>query len=197
VGTRPKSIHWNTLIKGKFTRAIIYGVDFFDSLSRKPLKGKSATIRLSPNDAFYSSCGGDKSFNRYLQSLQELSERVFALYDGKSSRNKKEDEFNIKPSQFITGRLILNLWLVFKEEFKLKNYKLGNISRHILGKNLVELSQESLSEFFESGGIHLINDYFYQRIDICEALLVYTDYINMATEFSRLYGISMRSIDRG
>jgi len=97
----------------------------------------------------------------------------------------------------IEGRIILNLWLAFKEEFKLKNYRLENLSAQVLHRSLIEFSQQTLNCFLQEGRFHLIAEYMFTRIDVCEELLIMTDHINMITEFSRLYGISARNISRG
>lgn len=116
--------------------------------------------------------------------------------------NQKPQKCEQKPSSqiytdTIIGRIIFDLRLIFQEELKLRNYKLPTVSKEILSKTLVEISQETLNQIFREYKLFKIADYLFLKVDFSEQILLKMDYWNQATEFSRLYGTTIRNINRG
>ena len=110
---------------------------------------------------------------------------------------KSKPKKNLSASSAINGRIVFDLREIFQDEFKLKNYKLSTVSYEIIQKTLIEFSKDQLMGFVKNGSVSIVVEHLLERLDISERIIAKVDYWNMISEFSLLYGITLRSISRG
>lgn len=160
-------------------------MNFFTLISKLPIDGLSNILENFPNSSTFLFDTSNSELNGFLTT--------FFIFEAEMPKKT----INKKTSETIIGRVIFNAKEIFQEEFKLKNYKLSTVFFDCFDKNLIELSQDTLLEFSNNGQTWRIIEYIFNRIIACELILKKINYWDMASEFSRLYGITLRNIDRG
>jgi len=111
------------------------------------------------------------------------------------------DKFRAKSmSEFwIVGRNILNMWRVLRKDIKLVSYDLENVSKELLGKNILKLSSFKLySKYCNRKTREVAIDYVKNRISTVHMIIQHLDIFTKVCEFAKLIGVDFFAVvDRG
>ena len=134
----------------------------------------------------------------FILYLWKLSKEFKNLINDKNFENKRRKKYKKKyHKKTIKGRLLLNFWKIIKEEKKLLCYTLTNIIKEILNKNIPKISQKTLMNFYNKKNISEISNYFLKNLKYSELSIYKINYIQFSEEFTKLYGILIKNIERG
>lgn len=112
-------------------------------------------------------------------------------------RLKRKRASNVDPwiarssSQFqVTGRIVLNLWRIYRDEVALRSYRASDLSKHYFNTFIPDYSPEKL-ELMSREHPHLFVRYCHDQVQQSMSLAVRTPFLVKAIEFSRLFGIDL------
>ena len=114
-------------------------------------------------------------------------------------KNKVSDKwgYNYTTSIFVTGRHMINIWRALRNELKLTQYTVENISYHVLHSRLPHFSFQDLSNMWSNASIvelRTVIKYWMSRVRNNHLLLKKQEYIDRVTEEARLIGIDFYSV---
>lgn len=133
-----------------------------------------------------------------------LSRRFSTMYPDTAfetvlSRVKTGKRSSIDPwiakssSQFqVPGRIVFNLWRIFKGELALRSYTPANVAKHYFSSFCPEIDNDALSELITNYPFDFLR-HCYQKVKQTADLTFRTPFLVKAIEFSRLLGIDLFS----
>ena len=102
------------------------------------------------------------------------------------------DTYKSSRTLHLHGRILINLWKVYRSEQKSKSYTLQNAAWHLLRRRLPEHSDLSLEQYLTNGSVsqsyyalHRLWDYTMCSLEVCLKL----DFLVRTAEMARIYGI--------
>lgn len=120
-------------------------------------------------------------------------------FDGTIGRLKSKKRSNIDPwiakasSQFqASGRIVINLWRIYREEVALRLYTAADVSKNYFNTFCPEYSPDDLMALIETGPAEFLK-YCCQIVEQSANLTFRTPFLVKAIEFSRLFGIDLFS----
>ncbi|KAJ3125027.1 DNA polymerase zeta, partial [Nowakowskiella sp. JEL0407] len=116
----------------------------------------------------------------------------------KTKFGKEEDAWGVKKASGITttGRLFLNVWRLMRHEIAITSYTLENMVFHVLHQRIAKFSNESLTAWYDKGGLHRWKTlkYYLERVQLNIELLEGLGLVKRTSEFARVYGIDFNSV---
>lgn len=94
----------------------------------------------------------------------------------------------------MTGRVIINLWRVLKNEVSFTNYDLDNVCFQILKKREPKFEYDILTQWWIKGLFSNVANYLMQRLHSMFAILDSLDLINRDINMAKVYGTDYESV---
>ena len=96
-------------------------------------------------------------------------------------------------SQFqVQGRIVLNLWRIYREEISLRSYSLSDLCKYYFQKNVPHIRPQSLILLLNSDFASFLKHCILILNSVCD-LTTNTPFLIKSIEFSRLFGIDLFS----
>ena len=127
-----------------------------------------------------------------LLSRLPKSNRDSVLRSANKSKKTTADELILPQDVQIGGRIVLNLWRIFRSEISLNIYTFENCCFHILHERTPKYSYKLLTSFYQHRTDLLrwkVILYYAYRIESNLKMLYKLNLISKTSEFSRVYGI--------
>lgn len=115
-----------------------------------------------------------------------------SLYKSKALNNLDPYITRASSSFQSYGRIVLNLWKIYRDEVALRLYTLSDICKHYFNYNIPSLSSSSLIELMQSDYNAFLNHAILTLNQVCN-LTSKTPFLIKSIEFSRLFGIDLFS----
>jgi DNA polymerase elongation subunit (family B) len=105
----------------------------------------------------------------------------------------------------VSGRIVLNLWRVMRDEVKLNLYTLENVAAQVLKLKLPKYAQTQLNSWWKNddprisaSAVHRVLHYYVTRVKTNFELIDRLDIIGRTSELARVFGIRFYSVlERG
>eukprot|EP01032_Pedospumella_encystans_P008332 gene8332-9904_t len=164
-------------------RAYLYEINLVMELSRVP--EERGSYRNGPMPVFTN--GNNTKTNGNNDQMEEEN----PIYEPTDNIDKSE----ISSEIILTGRIVLNVWRLMREEVKLFNYTYNNVAAHVMNVRVPYFTHAQLTKWFINPltryktirYIHLLTTLNLQ-------LLETVDHIRKTSECARLYHIDYNSV---
>lgn len=144
----------------------------------------------------------NKSWGRVANRFNELVHDLNIAFQSKISRsicktspNFVHDDYwtTRSSSQFqIHGRIVFNLWRIFKDEISIRSYTLCEVYKQYFNANVPFLCPKSISSLMQNDHVKFVKHVVLVLNCICD-LIIKTPFLVKTIEFSRLFGIDLFS----
>jgi DNA polymerase elongation subunit (family B) len=112
-----------------------------------------------------------------------------------AAADAREDKTELASDMVITGRIILNVWRLMREELKLFNYTYNNVVANLLDVRVPYFTPAQLTKWFQSPHTRKSTVQYLHLLTVLNLqLLDKVDHIRRTAECARLYGIDYTSV---
>jgi DNA polymerase elongation subunit (family B) len=112
-----------------------------------------------------------------------------------AAADAREDKTELASDMVITGRIILNVWRLMREELKLFNYTYNNVVANLLDVRVPYFTPAQLTKWFQSPHTRKSTVQYLHLLAVLNLqLLDKVDHIRRTAECARLYGIDYTSV---
>jgi DNA polymerase elongation subunit (family B) len=112
-----------------------------------------------------------------------------------AAADAREDKTELASDMVITGRIILNVWRLMREELKLFNYTYNNVVANLLDVRVPYFTPAQLTKWFQSPHTRKNTVQYVHLLTVLNLqLLDKVDHIRRTAECARLYGIDYTSV---
>lgn len=177
-------------------RAYVYEINLVMELSRVPeergsYKNGPMPVFKNNNTAATTNPDTTKHNNNQHNTNNDQTEDEGPIYEATDNVDKSE----ISSEIVLTGRIVLNVWRLMREEVKLFNYTYSNVAAHVMNVRVPYFTHAQLTRWFRSPltryktirYVHLLSTLNLQ-------LLESVDHIRKTSECARLYHIDYNSV---